>query len=148
MKNVAINGFGRIGRLVLRSLITRYPDYNVVAINDLTDAKTLAFLFKYDSVHKIFPADISHTEDSLVVNGKAIKIFSEKDPEKLPWAELGVEIVIESTGFFTSRDGASKHLKAGAKKVILSAPAQDAVGATAWLLWPRYCTTILASKKA
>ncbi|HRY83599.1 MAG TPA: type I glyceraldehyde-3-phosphate dehydrogenase [Candidatus Cloacimonadota bacterium] len=130
MTNVAINGFGRIGRLVLRAFITRYPEINVVAINDLTDAKTLAYLFKYDSVHKIFPGEISHSEDSLIINGKSIRIFAERDPEALPWADLGVEIVIESTGLFTSKEKASKHLKAGAKKVVLTAPAKDAIDAT------------------
>lgn len=130
MTNVAINGFGRIGRLVLRAFITRYPEINVVAINDLTDAKTLAYLFKYDSVHKIFPGEISHSEDSLIINGKSIRIFAERDPEALPWKDLGVEIVIESTGLFTSKEKASKHLKAGAKKVVLTAPAKDAIDAT------------------
>jgi len=130
MINVAINGFGRIGRLVLRAFLKNYSDINVVAINDLTDAKTLAFLFKYDSIHKIFPGKISHTEDSLVVNGKKIRIFAEKDPESLPWADLGIDIVIESTGIFTSKEKASKHIKAGAKKVVLTAPAKDAVDAT------------------
>ncbi len=130
MTNVAINGFGRIGRLVLRAFINRYPNVNVVAINDLTDAKTLAYLFKYDSIHKIFPGEISHTEDSIIVNGKKIRIYAEKDPEALPWKELGVDIVIESTGIFTSKEKASKHLKAGAKKVVLTAPAKDAIDAT------------------
>jgi len=130
MTNIAINGFGRIGRLVMRVILDSHPELNVVAINDLTDAKTLAYLFKYDSVHKIYPADISHTEDSIVINGKAIRIFAEKDPEGLPWKELGVELVVESTGFFTSKEKASKHLKAGAKKVILTAPAKDEIDAT------------------
>ncbi len=130
MTNVAINGFGRIGRLVLRVILTSHPELNVVAINDLTDAKTLAYLFKYDSVHKIFPADISYVDDYLVVNGKKIRIYAEKDPEVLPWKDLGVEFVIESTGIFTSKEKASKHLKAGAKKVILTAPAKDEVDAT------------------
>ena len=130
MTNIAINGFGRIGRLVLRAILNKYPDMNVVAINDLTDAKTLAFLFKYDSVHKIYPGEISHTENSLIINGKEIKIFAQRDPETLPWKELGVQIVIESTGIFTTREKASKHIKAGAKKVILTAPAKDTVDAT------------------
>lgn len=130
MTNIAINGFGRIGRLVLRVIMNNHPELNVVAINDLTDAATLAYLFKYDSVHKIFPADISSEDNYLVVNGKKIRIYSERDPESLPWAELGVEYVIESTGLFTSKEKASKHLKAGAKKVILTAPAKDAVDAT------------------
>ncbi|MBM4399504.1 MAG: type I glyceraldehyde-3-phosphate dehydrogenase [Candidatus Cloacimonetes bacterium] len=130
MPNIAINGFGRIGRLVLRAILKRYPQMNVVAINDITDAKTLAFLFKYDSIHKVFPGEISHTENSIIINGKEIKIYAEKDPEALPWKELGVEMVIESTGIFTSKEKASKHLKAGAKKVIITAPAKDTVDAT------------------
>lgn len=130
MTKVAINGFGRIGRLVLRSFLKRYPEVNIVAINDLTDAKTLAFLFKYDSIHKIYPGEVSHTEDSLIIDGKKIRIFAERDPENLPWADLGVDIVVESTGIFTSKEKASKHLKAGARKVVLTAPAKDAVDAT------------------
>ncbi|HNX02285.1 MAG TPA: type I glyceraldehyde-3-phosphate dehydrogenase [Candidatus Cloacimonas sp.] len=130
MTNVAINGFGRIGRLVLRVILNSHPELNVVAINDLTDAKTLAHLFKYDSVHKIFPGNVSSEENYLVVNGKKFRIFAEKDPEVLPWKDLGVEFVIESTGIFTSREKASKHLKAGAKKVILTAPAKDEIDAT------------------
>ncbi|PKN72366.1 MAG: type I glyceraldehyde-3-phosphate dehydrogenase [Candidatus Cloacimonetes bacterium HGW-Cloacimonetes-3] len=130
MTNIAINGFGRIGRLVMRVILNNHPELNVVAINDLTDPKTLAYLFKYDSVHKIFPAEISHTEDSIVINGKKIRIFAEKDPESLPWKELGVELVVEATGFFTSREKASKHIKAGAKKVVLTAPAKDEIDAT------------------
>ena len=130
MTNIAINGFGRIGRLVLRVILNSHPELNVVAINDLTDAKTLAHLFKYDSVHKIFPGNVSSEENYLVVNGKKFRIFAEKDPEVLPWKDLGVEFVIESTGIFTSREKASKHLKAGAKKVILTAPAKDEVDAT------------------
>jgi len=130
MPTIAINGFGRIGRLVLRAILQKYPNMNVVAINDITDAKTLAYLFKYDSIHKIFPGEITHTENSISINGKEIKIFAEKDPEALPWKDLGVEIVIESTGIFTSREKAGKHLKAGAKKVIISAPAKDEVDAT------------------
>ncbi|HRX76044.1 MAG TPA: type I glyceraldehyde-3-phosphate dehydrogenase, partial [Candidatus Cloacimonadota bacterium] len=130
MPKVAINGFGRIGRLVLRALIKFHPDIEVVAINDLTDAKTLAYLFKYDSVHKIFDGEVSHAEDSIIVNGKKIRIYSQKDPETLPWKELGVEYVVESTGIFSTKEKASKHLIAGAKKVILTAPAKDEVDAT------------------
>ena len=130
MINVAINGFGRIGRLVLRAIIKYHPDINVVAINDLTDAKTLAYLFKYDSVHKIFAGEVSHTENSIIVNGREIRIFAEKDPEVLPWKDLGVKVVVESTGIFTSKEKASKHLRAGADKVILTAPAKDQVDAT------------------
>ncbi|MDY0152567.1 MAG: type I glyceraldehyde-3-phosphate dehydrogenase, partial [Candidatus Cloacimonas sp.] len=130
MTNIAINGFGRIGRLVLRVILNNHPELNVVAINDLTDAATLAYLFKYDSVHKIFPAEVSSEDKYLVVNSKKIQIYSERDPENLPWKELGVEYVIESTGLFTSKEKASKHLKAGAKKVILTAPAKDDVDGT------------------
>jgi glyceraldehyde 3-phosphate dehydrogenase len=130
MPNIAINGFGRIGRLVLRAILKKYPDINVVATNDITDAKTLAYLFKYDSIHKIFPGDVKHTENSIIINGKEIKIFAEKDPEALPWKELGVDLVIEGTGIFTTKEKASKHLKAGAKKVIITAPAKDTVDAT------------------
>ncbi|MDZ4121497.1 MAG: type I glyceraldehyde-3-phosphate dehydrogenase [Candidatus Cloacimonadaceae bacterium] len=130
MTNVAINGFGRIGRLVLRAFLKHNPEINVVAINDLTDAKTLAFLFKYDSIHRQYDGDVSYDETGLIVDGKKIKIFAEKDPEALPWKELGVEIVVESTGIFTSMEKASKHLKAGAKKVLISAPAKDTVDAT------------------
>ncbi|HPN41799.1 MAG TPA: type I glyceraldehyde-3-phosphate dehydrogenase, partial [Candidatus Cloacimonadota bacterium] len=130
MINVAINGFGRIGRLVLRAIIKYHPDINVVAINDLTDAKTLAYLFKYDSVHKIFDGEVSHTDNSIIVNGREIRIFAEKDPEVLPWKDLGVKVVVESTGIFTSKEKASKHLRAGADKVILTAPAKDQVDAT------------------
>ena len=130
MPNIAINGFGRIGRLVLRAILSKHPHLNVVAVNDLTDAKTLAFLFKYDSVHKIYKGDVKHTDSSIIVDGKEIKIFSEKDPEALPWKDLGVDLVIEGTGIFTTKEKASKHLIAGAKKVIITAPAKDEVDAT------------------
>ena len=130
MIKVAINGFGRIGRLVLRAFLKYYPEIEVVAINDLTDAKTLAYLFKYDSVHKIFDGDVSHGEDFITVNNKSIKIFAQKDPETLPWKDLGVEYVVEATGMFNSKEKASKHLIAGAQKVVLTAPAKDEVDAT------------------
>lgn len=130
MPNIAINGFGRIGRLVLRAVLNKYPQLNVVAVNDLTDAKTLAYLFKYDSVHKVFQGEVKHTDNSIIVNGKEIKVFAEKDPEALPWKDLAVDIVIEGTGIFTTKEKASKHLKAGAKKVIITAPAKDTVDAT------------------
>lgn len=130
MPTVAINGFGRIGRLVLRAIMKIYPNINVVAINDITDAKTLAYLFKYDSIHKIFQGDVKHTDNSIIINGKEIKIFAEKDPEALPWKDMGVDLVFECTGIFTTKEKASKHLKAGAKKVVISAPAKDAVDAT------------------
>lgn len=130
MPKIAINGFGRIGRLVLRAILSKYPELDVTAINDITDAKTLAYLFKYDSIHKIFPGEVNHTDHSIIINGKEIKIFAEKDPEVLPWKDLGIDLVIESTGLFTSREKAAKHLKAGAKKVIITAPAKDEVDAT------------------
>jgi len=126
---LAINGFGRIGRLVFRAAYAR-KDIEIVAINDLTDAKTLAHLLKYDSVHKKFNGTVSYNENGLIVDGKEIKIFAEKDPVNLPWAELKVDIVLESTGIFTTREKAMKHITAGAKKVIISAPAKDTVDAT------------------
>jgi glyceraldehyde 3-phosphate dehydrogenase len=121
---VAINGFGRIGRVTLRAIFQRHLDeqIDVVAINDLTDVKTLAHLLKYDSVHGVFN-NVSYSGNQLLVNGKAINVFSEKDPENLPWAELGVDVVIESTGIFRTREKASKHITAGAKHVVISAPA-------------------------
>jgi len=121
---IAINGFGRIGRLVLRELIRRGSNVEVVAINDLDMAETLGYLFKYDSVHKTFNGEVEIKENSIVVNGKEIKVFAEKDPANLPWAALGVDVVVESTGKFTERDGAMKHIQAGAKKVIITAPAK------------------------
>ena len=130
MKKVAINGFGRIGRLVFRAIIKYHPELEIVAINDITDAKTLAYLLKYDSVHKIFDAEISNTEDSIIVNGKTVRVFAEKDPQNLPWKDLGVDFVVESTGVFNTRESAAKHLTAGASRVILTAPAKDTVDAT------------------
>lgn len=121
---VAINGFGRIGRIFFR-MARGFNDIEFVAINDLTDAKTLAHLLKYDSVHGIFGADVKAGDNSLIVDGKEIKITSETAPEKLPWKELGVDIVVESTGRFTDKASASKHLEAGAKWVIISAPAKE-----------------------
>jgi len=121
---VAINGFGRIGRNVLRAALDS-SSFEIVAINDLTDAATLGHLLKYDSIHGICAADVQVGEDSLSVAGKSIKVLAERDPAKLPWKELGVDIVIESTGFFTSRDGAAKHIEAGAKKVVISAPGSN-----------------------
>jgi glyceraldehyde 3-phosphate dehydrogenase len=126
MKKIAINGFGRIGRMCFRSLINN-PHVEVVAINDLTDVKTLAHLLKYDSIHGRFAHAIDHTNDSIIVNGKVIKIYAAKDPATLPWGDLGVDVVIESTGIFTDKESASKHIEAGAKKVIISAPATGAV---------------------
>jgi glyceraldehyde 3-phosphate dehydrogenase len=121
---VGINGFGRIGRNLFRSAMSQ-GEIEFVAANDLTDAKTLAHLLKYDSVHGILPAEIEAKENSIRVNGRAMEVLAEKDPKKLPWKELGVDIVVESTGRFTDREGASAHLAAGARKVIISAPAKD-----------------------
>ena len=122
MVNVAINGFGRIGRLALR-LMMENPEFNVVAINDLTDAKTLAHLFKYDSSQGRFNGEIEVKEGAFVVNGKEIKVTAERNPADLPWKELNVDVVLECTGFFTSQEKAGLHLEAGAKKVVISAPA-------------------------
>ena len=122
MVNVAINGFGRIGRLALR-LMMENQEFNVVAINDLTDAKTLAHLFKYDSSQGRFNGEIEVKEGAFVVNGKEIKVTAERNPADLPWKELNVDVVLECTGFFTSQEKAGLHLEAGAKKVVISAPA-------------------------
>jgi glyceraldehyde 3-phosphate dehydrogenase len=122
---VAINGFGRIGRNVMRIAATS-AELEVVAIKDLTDAKTLAHLFKYDSVHGTFAGEVSVAGDNLVINGKSVKILSERNPAALPWKELGVEIAIEATGLFTARDKAAMHLEAGAERVVISAPGKDA----------------------
>jgi glyceraldehyde 3-phosphate dehydrogenase len=121
---VGINGFGRIGRLTFRALLNK-KNIEVVAFNDLTDAKTLAHLFKYDSVHGKFNGDVAVDGDSLIINGKKIRVYAEKDPANLPWKELGVEIVAECTGIFRTREKMSKHLTAGAKKVVLSVPSDN-----------------------
>ncbi|HEY7193719.1 MAG TPA: type I glyceraldehyde-3-phosphate dehydrogenase [Gemmatimonadales bacterium] len=122
---VGINGFGRIGRNVLRAATTaKQTDIEFVGVNDITDTKTLAHLLKYDSVHGRFPGTVEAKTDALVVNGKTIKVSAIKEPEKLPWKDLGVEFVLESTGRFTDKENASKHLAAGAKKVVISAPAK------------------------
>ncbi len=118
---VAINGFGRIGRVSLRVLLKR-DNIEIVAINDLTDSKTLAHLLKYDSVHGIINADVKAEEKAIIVNGKKIAVYAEKDPANLPWKALDVDVVIESTGFFLTKETAGKHIAAGAKKVIISAP--------------------------
>jgi glyceraldehyde 3-phosphate dehydrogenase len=127
---VGINGFGRIGRLVFRVLAERPQEFEVVAINDLSDAKHLALLLKYDSVHGQFQGTVEAGEKSLIVNGKEIRITQEKDPANLPWKALKVQVALESTGFFTNRAGLQKHLDAGAERVILSAPAKDKLDAT------------------
>jgi len=121
---IGINGFGRIGRVIVRAAQRMGADMDFVAVNDLTDAQTLAHLLKYDSVHGIFPGEVQAKGDSLLVNGKGIKVTAIKDPAQLPWKELGVEIVMECTGLFREKDKAAKHLEAGAKKVIISAPAK------------------------
>jgi len=121
---IAINGFGRIGRNLLRAAKKYDVDLEVVAVNDLTDTATLALLLKYDSVHGRFDGQVETSGDEIVVDGAPIKVLSERDPAALPWADLGVEVVVESTGLFTKRDAAAKHLDAGARKVIISAPAK------------------------
>ncbi len=126
MTRVAINGFGRIGRLTFKALLKK-ENIEVVAINDLTDTTTLAHLLKYDSVHGRFDGTVSATADGIIVNGKEIKIYAEREPKNLPWGELGVEVVLESTGFFLDEAGAGQHLEAGAKKVVISAPAKGGV---------------------
>ncbi|WP_084239573.1 type I glyceraldehyde-3-phosphate dehydrogenase [Pedobacter africanus] len=120
---LAINGFGRIGRTFLRTAIEK--NINVVAINDLGDPATLAHLFKYDTVHRGFKGEVSHTANALIVNGKEILVYGKAQPEELPWAALGIDLVLESTGRFTARAGAALHLKAGAKQVLISAPSAD-----------------------
>jgi glyceraldehyde 3-phosphate dehydrogenase len=125
MVKVGVNGFGRIGRQVLKAALEKYPnDFQIVAINDLVDANTNAHLFKYDSNYGRFDGQVAVVDGDLMVNDHRVRVFAEKDPAALPWGDLGVEIVIESTGVFRDRAGASKHLEAGAKKVIISAPAK------------------------
>lgn len=123
MVKVAINGFGRIGRNAFKILMGR-KDAEVVAINDITDAKTLAHLLKYDSSYGIYDREVSSNDHAIIVDGKEIPIYAEKDPKKLPWADLGVDVVIESTGFFTKPDDARAHIEAGARRVVISAPAK------------------------
>ena len=122
---VGINGFGRIGRNVFRAMRERAEGVEIVAVNDITDAATLAHLLKYDSVHGRFGGTVEHSDDGLIVDGKPVRVLAERDPGALPWSDLGVEVVIESTGLFSSGEKAGKHLTAGAKKVIISAPATD-----------------------
>jgi glyceraldehyde 3-phosphate dehydrogenase len=122
---VGINGFGRIGRNVFRAAHAAGADLEFVAVNDLTDTATLAHLLKYDSILGRFPGEVEATDGAISVDGAAVKVLSERDPAALPWGDLGVDVVIESTGFFTARDDAAKHLEAGAKKVIISAPAKE-----------------------
>jgi glyceraldehyde 3-phosphate dehydrogenase len=122
---IGINGFGRIGRNVLRASLGD-PGLEFVAVNDLTDAKTLAYLLQYDSVHGTLAATVETREDAILLDGKPIKVLAKKDPKELPWKDLGVDIVVESTGRFTDREGANKHLSAGAKRVVVTAPSKDA----------------------
>jgi glyceraldehyde 3-phosphate dehydrogenase len=121
---VGINGFGRIGRQSLKALIERAPDVEVVAVNDLVETSLNALLFKHDSTYGAYPGDVGHTDDSLIIDGREIKVLKEKDPAALPWGDLGVDIVVESTGIFTSAEKARAHIDAGARKVIISAPAK------------------------
>ena len=129
---IAINGYGRIGRNILKALYesNRTDELQIVAINDLGDSKSNAYLTKYDSAHGTFPFEVEANEDSLTVDGDEIKVFAQRDPEQLPWGDLGVDVVMECTGFFAKRELASKHLKAGAKKVVISAPAGTDIDAT------------------
>ncbi|MGI9176214.1 MAG: type I glyceraldehyde-3-phosphate dehydrogenase [Rhodothermales bacterium] len=128
---LGINGFGRIGRLVFRAILERdSSDFDIVGVNDLTDAKTLGHLFKYDSVHGPFPGEVSVDGDHLVVNGDRFPVFSERDPKALPWGDLGCDVVVESTGVFRSKESAYAHIEGGAKKVVISAPAKGDVDAT------------------
>ncbi|MCK4354915.1 type I glyceraldehyde-3-phosphate dehydrogenase [Candidatus Parcubacteria bacterium] len=122
MIKIAINGFGRIGRSSFRRILDKHPDLEVVAINDLTDAKTLAHLLKYDSLYGIYDKQVEAKENSLIIGDKEIKIFAEKDPSKLPWKDLSIDVVLECTGVFRDYEGAKKHIQAGAKKVLISAP--------------------------
>jgi len=124
MIKIAINGFGRIGRPTFRRILDNHPNLEVVAINDLTDPKTLAHLVKYDSVYGIYQKEVKFGPNSLIIEGREFRIFAEKEPAKLPWKELKVDVVLECTGLFTSFEGAKKHLEAGAKKVIISAPGE------------------------
>ncbi|MEW5992472.1 MAG: type I glyceraldehyde-3-phosphate dehydrogenase [Chloroflexota bacterium] len=121
---VGINGFGRIGRQSLKAILERAPDVEVVAVNDLVETSLNALLFKHDSTYGAFPGTVDHTDDSLIIDGREIRVLKEKDPAALPWGNLGVEVVLESTGIFTSAEKARAHLDAGAKKVVISAPAK------------------------
>ena len=122
---VGINGFGRIGRNFFRAYLKREPEFEIVAINDLASPDVLAHVLKYDSNYGVLPAEVTHSEGEIAVDGTSYKILSEREPSALPWSELGVDVVVESTGFFTAREGAAKHLEGGAKKVVISAPATD-----------------------
>ena len=127
--NVGLNGFGRIGRLVFRRMM-QTGGFSIVGINDITDPKTLAYLLKYDSVHGVFPGEVTFDAENIIVDGKKYRVMAEKDPAKLPWKTLGADIVVEGTGVFTSREKLQMHIAAGAKKVLLTAPSKDEVDAT------------------
>ena len=170
---VGINGFGRIGRQTLKALLERHPDIEVVAVNDITDIETNAHLLKYDSTYGRFPGEVGVDGNDLVVNGKRIQVVAQRDPAAIPWGDLGVSLVVESTGLFTDAEKAGAHLRGGARKVIISAPAKDEditivlgreretrttppnitssptppAPPTAWPPSPRSSTTPLASKK-
>lgn len=138
MTKVAINGFGRIGRPTFRRILDNHPDLDVVVINDLTDTKTLAHLLRYDSLYGIYQKPVKFTENSLLIDGtrdgKQVKVLAEADPAKLPWAEMGIDIVLECTGYFRDYEGAKKHLTAGAKKVIISAPSKTPEKISSYIL--------------
>jgi len=123
--NIAINGFGRIGRLVFKKAFLEFENIEIKAINDIGDVETLVHLLRYDSVHENFPREIKIKDDSIVIGDKIIKVLKERTPENLPWEKMDIDVVVESTGLFRDREGASKHLKAGAKKVVISAPAKN-----------------------
>ncbi len=132
-KRIAINGFGRIGRLTARILVNYYPDVEIVAINDLTSVENLAYLFEFDSTYRKFNGSVNVLNGDLVINGKAIKVLAEKEPSKLPWRQLGVDLVIESTGLFRTQELANQHITAGAKKVVISAPGKSD-GISTWVI--------------
>ncbi|MBU3924822.1 type I glyceraldehyde-3-phosphate dehydrogenase, partial [Patescibacteria group bacterium] len=125
MTKIAINGFGRIGRLAFRNILDQHPKLQIVAINDLTDSKTLAYLLKYDSNYGIYSKNVGFDAENIIIDGKKYKVFAEKEPANLPWKKLGVDVVLECTGFFTDYAGNLNHINAGAKKVIISAPTKD-----------------------
>jgi glyceraldehyde 3-phosphate dehydrogenase len=125
MTKIAINGFGRIGRPALRRILEKYPDLKVVAINDLTDTKTLSHLLEYDSIYGKYEKKIGYDQNNILIDKEKIPVFAEKDPANLPWKKMGIDIVLECTGYFTDSEGAGKHIKAGAKMVVVSAPCKD-----------------------
>src|SRR5437764_8685997 len=126
MIKVGVNGFGRIGRNVVRAALAGKFDVEFVAVNDLTDANTLAYLLKYDSVHGTIPNKVEHTQNGLLIDGKELRVYSSPDPDEIPWSDLGAQIVVESSGRFTSKEKASRHLKRSVETVIISAPSKDA----------------------